>query len=767
MTGRSLQSVAPERTLPNLALLTALSVLFFLPVFLHPTQMFWASDIVRAHAEYRQVQWRSFHVWGEFPLWDPTIFGGKSIVGDPLPALLNPLGMLFWLVWWPGLFGFYLWATTTLSAWGMFFYARIKGCTAPGALLAAVVFAFAGKTAAHAFAGHVELLSTALGLPWLLWGTERLLQRPQITRAALLGCLLALVATCGSVQMVYWHILFLIVYAFVMTNAVSPRAWLRRAVVNELWLGAALATFAAVGAAWWFPIVRQTLMLGARTRDIDPRFSMWFSLPPSDLLRNVWPFLGMPVPRAFAGDAEMRFFWETTGYPGVAAVALALTALVVLWRRRDVWRIAALAVLAVMLAMGGHTSLYGYMYDTIPGFNLFRAPGRMLFYANVLVALLAGMLVGRKDEEKPPFPLFLMPVVLWPPVFVVTVAMIFLGTAPERGLWVPLLVLSALCVLSLARVAAHMDRRLWQYGCLLLATLELLYAWYPHINTVDAARALPERGAAAFLAKQLEEGRFRYYDPTGLIQQQDAAHYGLEALDGYHPGIYAHQFDLYKRIWREDKSRHSDLQSHALSEAACPTILDILNVRYVLSTTPVSASDVKEIYRTPPSEAKPVRYVYERLGALPRAWLVARADRPPAGTAVAEALCQLNPREACLVPDRPVAGTAAYRELKPARWTPNQLTLRFRCEGSGVAVVSQSWHPDWRASDNGRPVELRRVNLGLLGIPIGAGEHELQVYYYPWDFYTGAAVSAAALLAVLALGLHARRKARLEIKERQ
>jgi hypothetical protein len=454
----------------------------------------------------------------------------------------------------------------------------------------------------------------------------------------------------------------------------------------------------------------------------------------------------------------MHFFWETTGYPGVAALALAVTAVVVLRKRSEVRRIGGLALLTVLLAMGPYALVYLVAYGTVPGFNLFRAPGRMLFYANVLVALLAGLVVGRKDEDKPSPPIAFAPILLWQPVFIATIAMGMNGKGPDRGLWVPLIVLSALSVLCFFRVSNNLDRRLWEFGCLAAVTVELLYLWYPHICTVDPSKVLPERSAAAFLAAQAKDGPFRFYDPTELVQQQDAARYGLEALDGYHPGIYTHQFDLYRRIWREDDSRHTDLQAHALTEVACPTILDILNVRYVLSTDPLSNPETKEVYRTPPAEASPFRYVYERTTAMPRAWLVARADTPPPGLTVLDALCQLNPREVCLVPDRPVAGTAAYQDLKPTQWSPNRLTLRFKCEGPGVAVISQSWHPDWRAIDNGRPAEVRQVNHGLLGIPVGAGQHELQVYYYPWDFYVGATVSAIALLAVLALGLHARQR---------
>jgi len=95
--------VSPGWTWPsglrwNFGLLGLASVLLYHPIFLHPTRLLWASDIVRLHVTCKAVQARSLWAWHAFPLWDPTLFCGKSIVGDPIPAVLNPLAWLFWVV---------------------------------------------------------------------------------------------------------------------------------------------------------------------------------------------------------------------------------------------------------------------------------------------------------------------------------------------------------------------------------------------------------------------------------------------------------------------------------------------------------------------------------------------------------------------------------------------------------------------------------------------------------------------------------------------
>jgi hypothetical protein len=116
-----------------------------------------------------------------------------------------------------------------------------------------------------------------------------------------------------------------------------------------------------------------------------------------------------------------------------------------------------------------------------------------------------------------------------------------------------------------------------------------------------------------------------------------------------------------------------------------------------------------------------------------------------------DAVSTINPKAGCLVEDRPFQGGDAFRSLPFDRKSPSDLTVRFKSEKGGVVLVSQAWHPDWRATDHGWPVEVRRVNYDFVGVCVGPGEHEIRVWYWPWDFYLGCYVAATAWTA-LAIG---------------
>lgn len=739
-------------TTKSALVLAAVSLLFFYPLLLHPTQMVWGSDLVRAHSAYKWVQWRAWHVWAAFPLWDPTIFGGKSIVGDPLPALLNPLNAVFWLTPSPRVFGGLYWTVVLLASLGAYLWARGRRCDARGALLVACAFAFSGKTAGHLFAGHLELLSTVLMLPWLLWAADRTVAYRRFSDVGLLAVLFTATATFGSVQAVYWHVLFVLAYAvLVAADPKAPRDW-RETLKGFGLVACGLLVFAGLAAAWWFPIVRQTLLLSARADTSDYAFATMNSVGWADLARFVWPFYRTPYPEAFRTDAEMGFFWETIAYPGLVTVTLALAAPWALRKDREIWVLSAMALVLVLLAMGPNTVVHRAVYELVPGFSLFRAPGRLLFYVNLIVALLAGRVLseGRRCTSKAA--VVVVPVALLQAVLALTLAWGRSPSAPRHGLWLPLFVLTGLSVAAFMGYYGEWSTRRWQNLCLALLLVDLAVVWHPHLRLVDPHRAFPEKPTARLLADAQGSGPSRFYDPTEFIQQQDAARYGLETIAGYHPGLYRHQLDLYRAAWRSDRSSIVELQRHAIDEVAYPGILDLLNVGFVVSTERVTNPDYEEIARSQPDEAEPFRYVYRRTTALPRAWVVPNAKTPPPGLTMLDALETLDPRTACLVDNQPVDGTSPFDVPTLTRHAPGDLTLAFTAEGSGVLVISESWHPDWRATDAGRPVAVRRVNHGLLGIAFGPGQHAVRVRYVPWDFYAGllvSAVTATVLAGVL------------------
>jgi hypothetical protein len=95
----------------------------------------------------------------------------------------------------------------------------------------------------------------------------------------------------------------------------------------------------------------------------------------------------------------------------------------------------------------------------------------------------------------------------------------------------------------------------------------------------------------------------------------------------------------------------------------------------------------------------------------------------------------------------PGAGTVAL-----VHWSPGRIVAQVDLVRPTDLLVNQNWNEHWR-SDGG---EVRAV-AGRLAVRLPAGRREITLRYRPRSFVVGAAVSAAAWVAALALFLSRRR----------
>ncbi len=744
------------------SLLTVVTAVFFHRVFFHPDRMLISLDIRWAQSEYKFAQWRSFFDWGRFPLWDPTIFCGKSIVGDSLQAVLNPPEWLFWIIPSPALFGYLLWFYATLGAWGMFLFAKKKGCDPQGAMLAAVVFVLGGKMAGHLYAGHVEVLATMLCLPWIMLAAERVLEKPSLLRALLLGAVFALTSTCGSLQIVYWHFLFVGAYALLWLLA----GFRRRGALATFWSASAFAvgagSFLAFAAPWWLPTVSQTLLLSARARGTDYKFAASFSPQLVDLLHLLWPFHGVTPPVSAPIVAEVKPFWEKTLYVGIVPLVLLVPACLLPAKNRSL-RVILLVLLTLtfLLALGDSGPLFMAAVHAIPGFGLFRCPGRIFFYTAFLLGLLVGLFVSAGGTPARKRAVLSVSGLL--------LAAVTVGAFLLRGIdgeWMacaglPVVILVLFVSATLLWMRGTLSDNHWKAAVLLLVCCDLFVVWDGHIVVAKTKDAVPRMPLGEFLAERKHSEESRIAAHSTVLSQTCAARYGLEIVGGYHPGIYGRYYDLYRTIWKWDESETALLKEHVPQDVVHPVILDLMNVAYfAVAPSDPGVEGLEEVEIPKPDGQGTFAKLYRRDSALPRVCIVPGADVPAPGVSMLDALCAMDPRAGCLVEDRPFSGGEAFRSLPFQRESASDLMVRFKSGKGGVLLISQAWHPDFRATDHGQPVEVRRVNYDFVGVCVGPGDHEVRVWYWPWDFYLGCYVAAAAWTMLAVAGVWAVRRRR-------
>jgi hypothetical protein len=159
--------------------------------------------------------------------------------------------------------------------------------------------------------------------------------------------------------------------------------------------------------------------------------------------------------------------------------------------------------------------------------------------------------------------------------------------------------------------------------------------------------------------------------------------------------------------------------------------------------------------------------LFENVHALPRAFLVRRARSIPT-TQILEQLRDLDPREEVLVTDPlPPSWTAAPHGSRPplppvrvVSYGPAHVVLEVETPEPAVLVLSDTFDPRWRASDNGQPVPIVRADHALRAVFLAPGRHRVEFRYRQPSVYVGLGVTLATLGVLGAAGLVALRRGR-------
>ena len=73
-------------------------------------------------------------------------------------------------------------------------------------------------------------------------------------------------------------------------------------------------------------------------------------------------------------------------------------------------------------------------------------------------------------------------------------------------------------------------------------------------------------------------------------------------------------------------------------------------------------------------------------------------------------------------------------------------------ETPGLVVLADQWHPGWKATADGQPTPVYRVNHAIRGIAVPRGKTTIVMRYDPQSFRSGRLVSLLAVALLLAWG---------------
>ncbi len=732
---------------------------------------------------------------GQIPLWNPYIDAGLPFVGNGQSAVFGPFNLVGYLL--PLYPALAITAALRLVVAGTFtfLFAREIGLSRSGGLLAATAFTFSGPMVMWLEHPHSHVI---VWLPALLWTTERAIARRSGGYAVASGLVIGAHLLGGHPETSF-HVM-LAWGAYSLYRAVSLEGWhLPRLLphLGRMALSALLGLLLA--AVQVLPFVEA--ILGSAV--VHRRLGHPSAVPPLNWLLDwhEWPTaITTLLPNFFGTDADGSYWFpysnyiEQNGYVGVLPLALGLLALLHLLRRSSPTRRAPGSFLAIsaLFALGIALRLpILNLVNHIPPLSLV-ANGRMRLLYAFFFALLAGLGLDEIQQGKGRsrrdllrlllglaliallltiaayvgFRLFKEEVIRSGRAFVEAnqgnpylsrpldyyYALVEERYERKLALYRPtnvVMYLPALIFLlwfAADRWGRRVARRtVWVGAAIGLTLLDLFVVGVGFHPAIEPQDIFPTPEAVRFLQRDTTVYRIC---GTGLILYPNSNMlFDLPDARGYDPITPRRYAELVDRL--EGHYRH---HGHSLFIRADSPVLDLLNVKYVLTD-----QDLEAAWEPVYVDGSGIR-IYRNPDVVPRAFVVYRAEVVEGADRSLERLLEegFDFRRRVVLEERPTnwqpppTPPASPPVVQIADYQPNRVVLQVETAADGLLVLTDAYAPGWKAFVDGEPTPIYVADHAFRAIVVPTGSHQVEFVYAPMSFRIGAALSLSAGLAVVA-----------------
>nr|WP_294790557.1 YfhO family protein [uncultured Mucilaginibacter sp.] len=236
------------------------------------------------------------------------------------------------------------------------------------------------------------------------------------------------------------------------------------------------------------------------------------------------------------------------------------------------------------------------------------------------------------------------------------------------------------------------------------------------------------REVDTFIARDTDPN-FRVFDATaGLLQ------------DTYNP-FFHKSFGGYSAARLK---RFQELIDAQFSKSVNQDVLDMLNMKYIITSDPSNGSVKMQVNPT----------------ACGNAWFVKSVKYAKTADQEMQAISSFDPKLEAIVNEqfKPLAGNETTFDpaatIKLVHYSPDTLKYKSGSTAEQIAVFSEIYYDKgWKMYIDGKETPYFRADYLLRAAKIPVGNHDIEFVFHPASYYTGEGISlAGSILLVLAIG---------------
>ncbi len=722
------------------------------------------------------------------PLWNPFNCCGTPFLANIQNCVLYPLSVILYLPDFSWAFNFYILVHLALAGFFCCVWMKDCGASKEAAFLSGMSYCLSGYVMSTI--NLTISLATLAYFPLALLTLRRSLASKSFFWKGAAGVVLLVQYLAGdpTIFFVTMVVLFFTVIYKSAVESIKQRKPFLKYVFDFLKIVLVFIGLSAFHTLLFFEFLRHS---DRAVMSFDGATS--WSMQYNDIISIFFPYFS-DISMFFMKYWE-RQSWMDNGYAGITVLLLAFAAFKGARKNHLVGYHAWLALFGLALALGRFTPVYKILYYGFPFFGLMRYPVRFFFILSFGLSCLAGFgldeLLSSRDGKNPPVyssrGAFRIALLLLFLLTLVIVTMFYsdeiklkacslfqhyftlwshkeVGNIAAESLVLPVLVnlkrtILFVCLFLLGVLGAwHLRARrmLLVFFFTIIVFFDLI-----DVNVVEARldSALHKK-AGVNMSRVLEDpGIYRVLASPQTVQLQyyslkeDAPAVIMNDLkETMAPNLLLplHVADVsgYDSIYLEEISEIGKERRNIQNPTQC-RLYDMMNIKYVVSPN----KEIAESYERLQETRLVNLFINKRV--LPRAYLVPDVkvlkDRRKILKMIAST--EHDPESWIYLEKAPptfeFTGRGGVSEVRIDEYTPNHSHMQVTTDKAQWLFFSDMYYPGWKASVNGRAVEIYRANYAFRAIQVPAGESSVEWKYDPILFKIGLGVSLFTFLGLI------------------